>query len=420
MPSITITDATPRKNTVPSLQLSTPSASSSSNSSYRLLYRGALSLPDSHILLDGLTFSACLPGNIRQLPYDSPSNLQSSDFLARDLIHNPLALALESMRGRPSLRLKGTIRLKDIWMDETGEIYMDIHPSATLSRVYIENTLCLSPLTSVPCEAGSTKRTEMGVRVALGDTDGLETTEVVIYGETTDTLHLPVIAPAVSSSTSPNTPLVIRVARITLAPRAPRPDDPTPRKPPAQPSGGSIVGELGARKRIGVCPMTMKHGSEAEDEDDNLVRRARKVMLHLPRSIAPPSSRSGRIAQRPKQKSKESGKDQPTLQGSSDFKVPDVPQKVRRIDVFGTIEHPPDVVNEVGGAGKWRGKERGLDAENEVEGSERLGSIEAANKLVVKRLAVRRLAQAGIPRTHPEFKELFGFIYRGAAFALVS
>ena len=125
MPSITITDATPTKHVLSSSQSPIPASSASpSSGSYRLLYRGALSLPDSHILLDGLTFSARLPGNIRQLPCDSPSSLPSSDSLVRGLIHNPLALALESMRGRPSLRFKGTVRLKDIWMDETGEVYM--------------------------------------------------------------------------------------------------------------------------------------------------------------------------------------------------------------------------------------------------------------------------------------------------------
>lgn len=76
----------------------------------RLLYRGALSLPDSYLLLDGLTFSANL-------------------FANKDLLHNPLALALESMRGRPSLRLKGTEQLKDIWIDPSDDVCMYVSPS---------------------------------------------------------------------------------------------------------------------------------------------------------------------------------------------------------------------------------------------------------------------------------------------------
>lgn len=169
-----------------------------SDSSHRLLHRGALSLSDSYLLLDGLTFCARLPGKTGAPPHDSPSMSHPSDLLARQLINNPLALALESMRGRPSLRLIGTVHLKDIWLDDTGEVYMyveihyhhsktllqtiplvwtiirrfgfrDIHPMATLSKVYFENTLCLAPLSSV--SGGVRKqRTEVGVRVALGDT----------------------------------------------------------------------------------------------------------------------------------------------------------------------------------------------------------------------------------------------------------
>ena len=78
-------------------------------SSYRLLYRGALSLPDSHLLLDGLTFSACL---------DSPSKHTKS----YSLLENPLALGLESMRGRPSLRFMGLVKLSDLYLDETGNV----------------------------------------------------------------------------------------------------------------------------------------------------------------------------------------------------------------------------------------------------------------------------------------------------------
>lgn len=78
--------------------------------SYRLLYRGALSLPDSLLLLDGLTFAVRL---------NSPSKHS-----AFDLLQNPLALALESMRGRPSLRFLGTVFLRDVWMDESGAVEM--------------------------------------------------------------------------------------------------------------------------------------------------------------------------------------------------------------------------------------------------------------------------------------------------------
>jgi len=94
---------------------STPSGTPGSHttSAYRLLYRGAISLPDSLLVLDGLTFAARL---------DSPT--KQSMF---HLLENPLALALESMRGRPTLRFMGTISLKDIYMDESGGVEMYIY-----------------------------------------------------------------------------------------------------------------------------------------------------------------------------------------------------------------------------------------------------------------------------------------------------
>lgn len=82
----------------------------SATPTYRLLYRGALSLPDSHLLLDGLTFFA------------------KSTRGAFNLLQNPLALALESMRGRPSLRFMGSIIVplepdnRGPWVDESGGV----------------------------------------------------------------------------------------------------------------------------------------------------------------------------------------------------------------------------------------------------------------------------------------------------------
>ena len=71
---------------------------------HRLLYRGALSLPDSELLLDGLSFVA-----------ETIDNKET-------LLDNQLALALESMRGRPSLHFLGTENLEDVWLDPTSDI----------------------------------------------------------------------------------------------------------------------------------------------------------------------------------------------------------------------------------------------------------------------------------------------------------
>lgn len=133
--SLTTTDkftsVTPAKAITPNASLSTPSnatpnvksASSStpSTSTSRLLYRGALSLPDSLLLLDGLTFTAYLESSTLA------GNSASKSKLDMNLLQNPLALALESMRGRPSLRLVGTIKLKDVYLDETGGVEMCVY-----------------------------------------------------------------------------------------------------------------------------------------------------------------------------------------------------------------------------------------------------------------------------------------------------
>lgn len=397
--SIPVINATPPKYvpTSRSVDPSTSPVSSASISgfSYRHLYRGALSLPDSYVLLDGLTFSAKLPVNVPSSTYDSPSTSHFSDALARDLIHNPLALALESMRGRPSLRFKGTVLLKDIWLDETGEVYMDIHPLATLSKVYFENILCLSPLLPFPHGGNCTRRTEMGVRIALGDTDCPETTEIVVFGETSDIFHPSQMVPATSSSTIPSPPLVARVARITTAPRAPRPDDPTPRKPPAKLFRGLAGDALGAGKRTKSQPKRCgTNGKTRHHGRDDAVCRAKEVMLNLPNATTV-NGRSGNV---------------------SVFKVPEVPQKTNKtetgVSMFGSAPRGRTLVGETGG----EAIDKNIEA---VLGDERGGdSIEAANKLIIKKSAVRHLTRAAVPRTHPEFKDIFGFVYRGTAFAL--
>lgn len=117
-PTITVTNPTPPRSRLSS----DPTSSSpltqinSPKSSHRLLYRGALSLPDSHLLLDGLTFT----GN------------GSGSGSGKSLLENPLALALESMRGRPTLRFMGTRKVSGAeveageggWVDFSGGVCM--------------------------------------------------------------------------------------------------------------------------------------------------------------------------------------------------------------------------------------------------------------------------------------------------------
>ncbi|KAJ7603951.1 hypothetical protein DFH06DRAFT_1068872 [Mycena polygramma] len=316
----------------------------------RLLYRGALSLPDSHLLLDGLTFAA-------RLDHSAHTN---------NLLENPLALALESMRKRPSLRWMGPVKLANTYMDETGGISMDIHPNATLTRIYFENTFCLDPTTSL----------EFGIKVALGDSDGPETTEMVIFAR-----------PAAAE-------LQLIVARITPAPpppsllRLPRPDDPTPRRPPirfdrAASSGANPFG----RKRT---PSIANLGSGVRlGSVDAFGQDAAFKVPALPRP----------------------GKERATTQ----------PAKEEEEDVFGHVAS-----TSTSAAVENKGKRKRGSDESEAE-----AQMEKANKTVrvpsfsclgftdtlqiIKQSTMHLLP---IDKTHPEYKDIYGAVYRGVGFAL--
>ncbi|KAI0821174.1 hypothetical protein BC629DRAFT_432315 [Irpex lacteus] len=331
-----------------------PSTPSSSHTAphHRLLYRGALSLPDSYLLLDGLSFVA-----------ETRSAVQGSPSV--NLLSNSLALALESMRGRPSLHLVGTQRVEDVWLDGKTIVSVYVHPKSILSRIYFQNTLCLDTIISAD------NRTSTGVRVSLTEDNDTETSDFLIYGQLLPSSH----PSSPSSSISPPLTLQLYAARILPTPpsptphtRKPRPDDPTPRKPSAylkrKPSAALALGD-GKKPKIG----------RGLEEDEQL-KLAREVMLHGPR---------------PKLSRDKSEVDV--------FKVPPLPSSLSQ-DVFGAV-------NSVSSNPKGKEKEK--------EGS---SELEKANKTVIKQASVACLASHGISKREPEFNELYQAIYRGTTFAL--
>jgi hypothetical protein len=96
------------------------------SSNHRLLYRGALELPDSYLVLDGLSFTLLL-GTKDGRAKSSPST---------DLLQNPLALALESMRGRPSLQFLGTAKVEDVFMDSSCHANVSMNISSCFLSLY--------------------------------------------------------------------------------------------------------------------------------------------------------------------------------------------------------------------------------------------------------------------------------------------
>ncbi|KAA1470511.1 hypothetical protein DENSPDRAFT_879762 [Dentipellis sp. KUC8613] len=358
---------------------------------HRQLYRGALAVKGWAFLLDGLTFTIPLPD--RKIDGSSSPSL--------NLLQNPLALALESMRGR-TLRLAGTTSLSAVYLDTSGDVKLDIHAAASVTRMYFESQLCAAPITS----ADGT--TDVGIRITLGDPDHDQPSDILVYGQ----LPPPsTSSPTPSSSSSPPpsspsaTPLLqLRVARIIPAPpptpaRLPRPDDPSPRMPPLlsfgkkrrQPDADAAEPHKRARVRTGSS------ASASALEDDAAVRHAREVMRSIPRGMVQGPARA-------RSRSFVAGNEEE----EDVFKVPLLPASVS-------------------GKEKEKGKGKEREREKEKEGASPrvkdavldLGrELEKGNKATIKKAAVDCLATYGVEKTNPEFKELWGFIYRGAEFAL--
>lgn len=213
--------------------------------------------------------------------------------------------------------------------------------------------------------------------------DGPETTEIVIFAQLNST--------ADSSNT-----IQLSVARLSQRPpaqqvqkRVPRPDDPTPRKPPAfflqgLKRAGSLGTSVGVSKRVVALGSGVRLGANTE--------------------------------------------------GDRVFKVPEVPRQMKG-DVFGDIAEINRVESK-SGKGKQKSEEGPI---NEV-------AFEKANKNVsisyyfparhindlfvcqiIKRATIEYLSRTKDPtnpsrfidKTHSDFKELYGFVYRGVGFALV-
>ncbi|OSC98411.1 hypothetical protein PYCCODRAFT_1397057 [Trametes coccinea BRFM310] len=358
---------------------------------HRLLYRGSITLPDSYMLLDGLSFTAAI------------KDMNSSPAL----LNNPLALTLESMRGLP-LHLLGTVKVKDTWIDPPADIFVDIHPDAALTRMYFENIFCLTPITS------PNGRTEYGVRVSLTENNDADTPDLLIYGELRDASPSSETSLPSSSSSAPKT-LHLLAARIYegVPPpptfRLPRPDDPTPRKPPPT---------FGAKRKRDVTGLPFAYASAPSesnkriktgekgkgkalpkdgDADEAMRKAAAEVMLRMPK---PGKATSGSA----EVNVKALGKEARVGVKKDAFKVPSVPIRTGKARPEERVPMEADVFGTVGGT----------PADSAMGDS----VIEKENKTAVKKAVTKCLGKHGISKTHIEFKELFQTCYHGASFAL--
>ncbi|KAI0785835.1 hypothetical protein C8Q75DRAFT_774720 [Abortiporus biennis] len=356
--------------------ISTPTKTGN-GSNHRLLYRGALSLPDSHMLLDGLSFTA--------------NALDATSSPSSNLLDNQLALSLESMRGRPNLHFLGTENLDDVWLD-TKTVNVYIHPYSVLSQMYFENILCLAPITSPD------KRTQQGIRVGLSDST--EATDFLIYGQLMRDTESTLIGDTPSSSLSPPQTLHILAARILPNPprRPPRPDDPTPRKPPARLMFSSSASSKRKRDASVSSLDALQRSKSFKKEEEQQILLARDVMLHGPRGSSLARTNSAKLKN----------------EDIDVFKVPSLP--ARSYSQFSIRDGSTTDADVIGGTADGQASgSKGKGKSVETNGS---AELEKANKTVIKQAAVSCLGKHGIKKGEAEFNELYQSIYRGATFAL--
>lgn len=231
-----------------------------------------------------------------------------------------------------------------------------------MTRIYFENIFCLTPFasTSKANASASPLTSDVGIKVALGDsgtpihnlcyvvkfshlaiTDGPETTQVVIFarpcGLGDKTLNL------IVARLTPHPP-----PTQASSPRLPRPDDPTPRKPPIFYTGD---GGMNVAKRE-----FKRVGSALNPFGVNAKRR--KVVSSNGTVLADLGS-GVRL-----------GPGKPSGRGNEMFKVPEVPQhgkttakgKGKHVetekDVFGSTGIDPEPLPQSSSKGK---RKRGID-----------------------------------------------------------
>lgn len=264
--------------------------------------------------------------------------------------------------------------------------------------------------------------TDVGIRVRLGDQDGPGSTtasssssanDIVVYGKPHPYSSFMQLCVARILPDPPPKALPKAVEKL----RPPRPDDPTPRRPPV----GFVMSRIG----VGIKrPLKRENsedgvGSNVKDKDVSIGRHTKKkqkmessvvdkdekiTMSRAFNSIVRDLGKSSRVGNRMDQ---------------SAFKAPPPPPTAgSSVTGESRISHT-GVSNVVDDASVSE-----LEADNKAV---RVG-IQTIHKVthytaliqIVKKSTMRLLSAAGVGRQHPEFKEFFSHVYRGASFSLVS
>lgn len=262
---------------------------------------------------------------------------------------------------------------------------------------------------------------------------------MLIYGELR---NAPPSSTTAVPSTSLTTPKVLHLLAARINPgsppppsfRLPRPDDPTPRRPPLafgakrkrDPSGvpfdlTSNTSESSKRAKVAEG----KGKGRASANDEALRKAAAETMIRIPKpqkggSGGPSSSVVAQVNVKALGKDARVGVKRDREKEKDMFKVPSVPARAglarngSETDMFGSLRGGP--LEGVMGEG-------GIERENKtvrclVVCHERVFNSSVVLQ-AVKKAVMKRLAEEGIGKPHAEFQELYAMCYRGASFALV-
>ncbi|KAG9008457.1 ASTRA complex subunit [Tulasnella sp. 427] len=408
LPVISVIEPTPLKSLQSkhlTNQHDNPTPTSSRHSQTpRLLYTGSLALGDQNVgvSLDGICFVA-------HAPPTSPTAFLSS----------PLPLALEMMRGRPSLRVLSIIPLATVQarFDDTADVRLYWRPDAYFAHEFFIKSLW---------KAGgwdSEGRSNQCLKVALGDEGISEEDEIIIYGQ------------------SLTLPSAVRFCVTRLLPqssmrRLPRPDDPRPRQPPA------VFASPG---RKGNKRMLRAHSPEKEDErfrkkgrilsnsgvSASQMKRARTTsalpfkggslpsfslaMSRKGSNLGPPSGSSSQLSSRQNSREGLSRTHSRTSSVSSVMLDDD--------DVFKAPE-PVSATRELFPRAPLRRTDTSSSLTSLLTPQETLmvtvdpSELEQLNKNVIKKSAKDIMIKRGYPLEDPEHREIWNWVQRGVAFAM--
>ncbi|EJT96933.1 hypothetical protein DACRYDRAFT_112273 [Dacryopinax primogenitus] len=205
--------------------------------SHRLLWRGALSHPFTQ--LDGVAFIAHLPQST-----ESPSTTPTHSKLGA--LDTPTALALETLRGRPSLPVLGTWKGE---VDVEQGIRIHINPSCHLTVAYFTRLFSTPPLSPTsqhtPC-----------LRISLSSCTPSAEDELLLFPSPLPSGNIEILV----ARPRPSLPKAKRLV--------PRPDDPLPRR--IQDLRGLDLQERGIKR-------TSSNGPEALDDVFSATAKRRRI-----------------------------------------------------------------------------------------------------------------------------------------------